>query len=1258
MPRKSRIVYVLAACLLLAGIASAQVRSSTITGVVTDSSGALVPNAAVVVKNEETNVAADAKTNGAGEYTVPYLAAGRYSVSIVAQGFQNYRKTDIVIGTATTLRADAVLTPGSLATAVEVKAEVTALQTENSTVQGSVNSNIIASIPNINNNPLYYATLQAGVVPAPQMYTSSNLGVGYGGRQAMSFMRINGGEMGTNDVQLDGISVQGAAWHETAVVPDRDTLQEVRVTTNSFAADSGNGQGLISMITKSGTNQFHGTLNYRVRNEGLNANGMNNNLRGIARGKYRLNEGGGTVGGPVIIPKLFNGKDKLFFFASFSRLSHTDPVVYQGRVPTDLERKGDFSQTMVADNSGKPVAAQIFDPFSALPYQGSSTVFIRQPFPGNVVTNQDKFGVKTVQAFPVANNPPTDAFSNNNYMFRGTAPTVRRSLSSRLDFRPGPKNSIYMSGGFSSGSIAQPNKWGPDNPFGNYTYPGVTDDDNPYAAVGDTVVLNPTMVIDIRYGGTRISTNSSYPAGSGFNYSDYGMPKELQALAAMSGTAPSVGNLGGPIASLNADGWARKRERQINHALVGSATKMLNRWTLKAGGEYRVYLGNWQDLRYATPNLSLSNNNGQLGGLSGGNSSLITDPALRGIGFVSAFTGVGGYEIPAGTSTRPALAAKYMGLFTQNDWKATDRLTINLGLRYEVQPGPTERYNRMSGVDLTRGNPFTDGRSFVSPQGALGRIAFPGADGYSRNLWDTQWNNVSPRLGAAYRLAQSMVIRGGFGRAFTPSNTGFNANGLIYGTGPYSGGAQVNAYGVTPNGVPVGRFSDIASTIIIPAPGATQSASLYGNNNASLSVDLLPRNYKNGVMNQWNFFVERRFRGAWLLSAGYVGSHGSDLPWRGYPLSGTYNIPDSTLQTWRAGWLSSNGLNDPASVQVPNPIPALVGKASGSINGTNISTVNLQKPYLALLGQTVLENKGLTNYNALQVRVEHAYSNGFVAMFNYTWSKATGLIGGSGGSSYAESQAAGLGTTSSGGIDYRNMDNNRGYLGYDVTHRFVAVVSYELPFGRGKKFELKNNVLREIAGGWQLGTVVTLQGGQPWGPNCGGMNGRCFEVSGQPVEVPADLQHWYDGKTTVTLPDGRMVTPGAFTFLKWNPDRFAPPVVQFPNGTYQVDQYWWGSTSMYVAGLRTPGFYNTNLTVNRRIRIKERVGMEILAEATNAFNRTNFSPSAVNAGVGAILTPNATANAKVGQNSSASSGTMGANFFEPRQISLSMRLRF
>jgi hypothetical protein len=1249
---------VLAGFCLFISIGLAQIRSSAITGTITDPSGAVVPNATVVVTNEETNVPVEVKTNAAGVYTVPYLAAGRYSVSVQAPGFQTYRKTGIVMGTATTVRADAALVTGTLATSVEVWADANVLQTETSTVQGAVSQNIIANIPNINNNPLYYATLQAGVVPAPQMYESTRLGVGFADRQRMSAIRMNGGQLGSNEVLLDGVSVQGAAWHEATVLPDREALQEVRVITNSFAADLGNGQGVISMVTKSGTNQYHGSASYRLRNEALNANGLYNNSRAIRRPMYRVNEGGGTIGGPVIIPKLFNGKDKLFFFASFSRLTHADPVTYLGTVPTDKQRQGDFSQTKVRDNNGNPVALQIYDPFTAKPYQGSTTTFERLAYVNSIVTAPDKYGLKMLQSYPMPNRTPDDPYDTNNYRFDGVAPVVRNNLATRLDYRLGERNSIYLTGGLSNGSNIQPNRWGKDNLFNI----GGTDttDDNPYAAVGDTITLTPTMVVDIRYGISRTHCNSGFPTGTGFNYSEWGMPPAVQAYAAMPGVAPSIRNFGGPINHLNADTWNRKKERQLNHALNGSATKMVGRWTFKAGGEFRTYLGNWQDIMYATPLLQGSTTSGWLAGLTGGTSGLVTNPAQRGLGFVSALTGDIGYSLPSGTSLRPALASKYLALFTQNDWKATDKLTLNLGLRWEVQPGPTERFNRGSGVDLNRANPFAAGLTLSNPLAGLGYIAFAGRDGYSRNLWDTEYNNISPRLGAAYRLTPATVLRGGFGRNYLPSNSGFNANGLVYGTGPFSGGAQSNAYGLAPNGVPIGRFEDPQNTLLIPAPGAVQAPEIYGNSAAQQNVDLFRRDYKNGLVDQWNFFIERSFGRAWLVSAGYVGARGKNLPWRTFQLGGSFSVPDSTLKTWRDAWVASNGTTNPANVTVPNPFTQLIGKAAGSSGGTTISTQNTLLPYMALLGASVLGNGGKSNYNALQFKVEHAYSSGLQMLFTYTWSKTTGLVGSLSSASYAESQMASGAATPAGGIDYRNLDNNRGLLAYDVPHRAVTVLSYLLPTGKGKTLDPKNTFLQALVGEWNLGTVVTLQSGQPFGPSCGAMNGRCIEDTSAPVEVPKELQHWYDGKTSVTLPSGRIVTPGAYTFLKWNPDRFYAPTVRFPNGNYQVDQYWWGYTSQYINGLRTPGLANVNLTINRKFQIVERMQLEFLAEATNLFNRTNFSPTAVNAGYGAILSvpANNTNNVKIGQNSSSNSGTLGMSFYEPRIVTLSLRLRF
>ncbi|MEN6607458.1 MAG: TonB-dependent receptor [Bryobacteraceae bacterium] len=1245
---------------LLSGIALAQVRSSAITGTVTDATGAVIQQAVVVVTNDGTNVAAQTQTNTAGEYTVPYLAAGQYSVAVSAQGFQPYRKTGIVIGTSTTLRVDASLVPGSVTTAIEVRADAAVLQTEAATVQGAVNSNIISSIPNVNNNPLYYATLQAGVVPDPRMYSGSVLGVGYQDRQYLSSLRINGNVAGSGDIQLDGISVQGAAWHELAVLPNRDSLQEVRVSTSNFSAETGNALGVISMTTKSGTNDFHGTLSYRLRNEALNANGLYNNAHSVKRTKYRVNEGGGSIGGPVIIPKVFNGKDRLFFFASFLRVTHSDPATLQTYVPTALERIGDFSQTKVAGNDGSPVAVQIFDPFSAVPYNGSTQVFQRTPYPNGVITTPNRYGLKYLGAYPQPNSTPTDPYGSNNYKFTGTTPIVRNSFSSRLDFRLNDKNSIYMTGGISNGARTPPNMWGEDAQF-VYSSGAAIADDNPYVAIGDTITLNPTTVLDVRYGITRVHSNTIYPSEkrAGFeDYSAWGMPSAVAAVVPMPGAAVTALNFGGPIANLNPDTWNWKKERQTNHALNASLTKIMGKWTIKAGGEFRGYLGNWQDIFSGTPRLTAVNHNGQLGNINGGNSGLITDPALRGVSFASALTGVGYWYLYPGTALVPALRATYTAGFLQGDWKATNRLTLNLGVRYEVQPGPTERYNSMAGFDLTRTNPFTEGKSLLNSSGTLGRLAFPGQDGYSRNLWDTQWNNLVPRIGVAYRLKENTVLRGGFGRTYAPSNTGFNANGMIYGTGPYSAGTIGNDYGTSPNGVPVGQFQDPINTIVNAAPGATQSPVLYGT--GSSGEGLFLRTNKNAYLDQWNFFIEHNFGHAWLVSVGYVGSHGENQHWNGHPFTGTFAIPSNTLRSWRSDWINSNGLTDPGSVRVANPLPELVRKAAGAINSSTITTLNAMQPYLSLLGMTYHGYQGVSNYNALQFRAEHAYSNGLQMQMNYSWSKATGIMGPTPG--YSEQQIGNLGKPGSGGIDYAHLENNHGYLLWDITHRFAGVVSYELPTGKGKALDPGNKVLRALIGEWQVASVITLQSGQPFGPSCGNtVNGRCIENPNEPIELPKNLQGWYDGNTQITLPSGRVITPTRYNYMRYNPDRFTAPIVQFPNGRYSLDTYAWGTTAKFMDYLRTPYFANVNLTLSRKFRIVEKVHVDVAAEATNLFNRTNFAPGGTisNVGVTPALTATPATNSRVGNNTNVVFGAQNMSYlYEPRQITLSARLQF
>jgi trimeric autotransporter adhesin len=296
--------------------------------------------------------------------------------------------------------------------------------------------------------------------------------------------------------------------------------------------------------------------------------------------------------------------------------------------------------------------------------------------------------------------------------------------------------------------------------------------------------------------------------------------------------------------------------------------------------------------------------------------------------------------------------------------------------------------------------------------------------------------------------------------------------------------------------------------------------------------------------------------------------------------------------------------------------------------------------------------------------LKHSYSSGLTAQFTYDYSHATGISEGGNYATYAESQAVSGNENGNGGFNYADLQSNQGILGFDVPHRFVGVVTYLTQWGSGQKYELSNPISRALAGGWQLGTVVTVQTGEPWAPNCatgsniGSIDGKCI-ATGQPLEVPKTLQHWYDGNTSVTLPDGHQITPGSFSYLKWNPDAFTNQIVQFPNGNYSLDQYWNGNTPTYMTQLRLPAFQNVNLNITRQIPLTERYRLELLGEFTNFFNHPNFLPGAVSNGVSSITsTSSLPPGAGIGENGSSGFGTMSADMMDPRQITLTARFTF
>jgi hypothetical protein len=689
--------------------------------------------------------------------------------------------------------------------------------------------------------------------------------------------------------------------------------------------------------------------------------------------------------------------------------------------------------------------------------------------------------------------------------------------------------------------------------------------------------------------------------------------------------------------------------------LNGSVTKIRGNWTHKAGVELRILHSNYQDMEEASTEIpSCCANVGgnftfQYVTASGASASNNTSPLQSGVNAAAMLVGENVWWVRPGENVWPAFSQKYFAVYSQNDWRATPRLTINLGLRWELQPGTTERYNQIAAYDFTQKNVF----------GTLGAIYFPGANGNPRNLWATEYRDFGPRLGAAYRFGHNMVIRGGFGISYLPSNTGYFSSPNEYGEESFSPGTQMIPYGTTPNGVPATIFSDPAP--IVQATGSNASApQIYGGSNALFTNQL-----KNGIAKQGNVYLQKSFgrQGQWLAEVGYSFSYSNNLANRNWPLQSLQNIPASTLFSWLAQYVASNGATNPANVQVQNPWQPATGALlpfTGTLAGRTIPQFVTLLPYPLLYGSGagVDESNGFAGYNSLNARMVHSFASGLHLEFNYTWSKELDYTS----TAIEDGQGVNAGGTFGGAqADLINSHNNKHYGLADQAHRFVAVMTYESPFGKGKHFALDNRFARALAGDWNLGTVIIAQSGMPFvisGASTGAMVARPDRVQGAPLTVPESLQHWYDGKTKVTLPCGLVVTPAKNTFLKYNACAFQGEVLTAPNGNLIANLYWVGNADPTIGDLRGPGRFNVDLSLRRAFSIRERLKLQVSADASNLLNHAELS-GAFSGGLGSTnLTNNPNGGLIPGYGNSATFGTIGVATFDPRQITMHVKVVF
>lgn len=1266
-----------AVCLLAALTAFAQLRSSSITGSVLDASGAAIPDAEIIVVNEQTNVSAQVMANTSGIFTVPYLQAGKYTVTVSKNGFNSFRQTGVEVGAAQTITLRPELAPSSVSQVIEVKGEAAVQVTPE--VANQVGTPVIDVVPNINHNTLYYASLQPGVVGRAafsETRSAESFGIGIDARRNFSAISINGGQAFANDIQLDGLSIQGSAWNETSVLPNQDAIQEVRTLVNNFSAEYGRGQGIIIQTTRSGGNQFHGTTFYRGRNEALNANSFGDNARAFERQKFRVHTYGATLGGPIYFPKIgspgfFNGKDKAFFFVSWEGLQHDRGIRYLKSVPTDRERAGDFSQTYSLVNS-VAVPIKIYDPFAVTAVPGVTNQFRRAEIPNarldqyvrpNGTRGIDPFALKLMSYYPSPNRTPDpDAcggcLNNNNYLRNDVQTFRRNNFNSRIDLRAG-KHNPYFTFGLTRGTILTPRSWGPDNPFySQNSFIGNTNsDNNPYAAIGDTFVISPTVFVDARYGITRINTRNEADTFDNFDYSQFGITPAMQAFNHCPGCPIQFSPEDSNGSALNASNSLHKRENQTNHTFAGSLTKMAGKLTMKFGTEARIYLSNYIDPEASYwLRVNAADTRQTVNATGGGVGSIPANEA--GNAYASTLTGAGFLQVAEGRDIRLALAQKYLALYTQNDWRATNKLTINLGLRWDFQPGPTERFNQISAADIDRNNPYN------SP----GRIAFAGTDGYGRNLWRNRYRDIAPRAGFAYRLRDDFVVRGGYGITYLPSNTGYYDGTFNYGSATFSTFTTDRKFGLQPAGVVAGRYYQTSD--ILTGTGADPAApAAYGGGTPRFDYN----GFRAGVMQQANLFFEKRIGDSWTASMGWSMAKGDHLTYNGVTLNNDQFIDPGILAGFRnqvasefvrrnpAGSNPTANLNvtNPASEQVPNPFQPSSGALipfKGAFGNRTISRAQSLQPY-PLLPINVKRSFGFSRYHSATAQINRRFTNGLLVNAHYTWSKALDV-------SQTDAQSN-QGYTDTGNTNLGNqldLRQNKKLSVNDVPHRLVATYRYELPFGPNRAFNFENPFVNAILGGYTISGTTLWQSGFPMiitGAAGGSLNGRPDRLPGVDPELPKNLQGWYDGQTIVTLPSGRPYRPGAYTYLKYNPDAFAGRVITAPNGATISDLYWYGNAAYTYNDFRTDSRFNMNASVERNFALAENVRLEFAAQVTNLLNNTQFNPNSWNRDLGGTNTrPDLTPGSIAGQGSGNAFGAHGTGAFDPRQIEFHLRIRF
>lgn len=900
-----------------------QAFTGTITGTVTDPNGATIPNANVRARNQATNDTRNQTTNAEGLYIFSQLPPGTYEVSVEMAGFRKSIQKDAELRVNQTLELNVTLQLGEVSQAIEVTTGVTLLDTQSANRAVTLNQQAVLDLPANTRNPFQLVHVNAGVIAVRTGISQATQD------QNHNRFSMNGGRGQAGLTLIDGAPAAAVDWGGLLASPSMDAVQEVNIARNQFDAQFGKSDGgAVNMITRGGSNDFHGSVYEYLRNSALDANSWSNNRAGIQKPVFQRHQFGATFGGPIWRSK------RLFFFGAYEGRREGNPGTNTSNVATALQRSGDFSQTY--NNNG--TLATIYNPFSTRPGATPGS-FVRDPFAGNRIPTSliDPVGANVIALYPQSNTAGDPLTNARNFAAAGKTTTVNDRMDLRIDWAKSEKWTLF-------GRLTK--AWQENVApiyFGNGADTNFSDV-NPrhHAVIGTTLIPTPTWVINILLGTGRWRENQVSPS-EGLNATALGFPSSLVSQF-QAQTYPSFEMQG--YATIGNRRWLNSPRE--THNLQANITKELGQHSLKFGWMSEMARLNSTDFNSPLFNFSR--------GLTSGPTAT-TASSTTGDALASLLLGVGsGGSAPINAAT--AVTAWYHGAYIQDSWRVSRRLTLHLGLRWEAQLGRTERYDRFNNFDYNIASPLAQATGLPLKGGLV--FVQPG-----QGAWDTAWLNFAPRIGMAYKLTDKLVVRGGYGMYYPQSGGGTNQGYSTTTTWVSTMGGD----GINPN---------TGALLQNPFPnGFTQPA---GSSRGALtqvgdSVNAFSRYHPLGYVQNFSLDFQYEITKGMVLEVGYTGSQGRKLL---FGANQQANQLDPQLLS----------LGSQLDAPVANPFSGVI--PTGVLSGATVPYQRLLRPFPQFTRVTVSGDTpgASSSFNALVLRYNWQISNSVNLLTTYQWSKA------------------------------------------------------------------------------------------------------------------------------------------------------------------------------------------------------------------------------------------------------------------------------